>query len=400
MKILFAANRFPYPPYRGDKLKIYHLAKRLAAKHELHLITFIEDKSDLQYLPQLRKIFKEIHLVPLPKMRSYWNCVTAFFRSEPFQVRYFASAAMSRKIDDLLEQHRFDAVHVQHLRMAQFWNKRKHVPRLLDLPDAYSLYWHRRIKSKQGLRRSFIYTEFKRVYHYEQIIRDFDKALVCSNEDRKYLQEEHHLYNVNILPNGVDLTVFSGEQHRYEQDKVILFTGNMDYAPNVDAVDYFATDIFPQILEKFPDVRFVIAGQRPVKKVLQLASDNITVTGFVKDLGEMYRKASIVVAPLRFGAGTQNKVLEAMAMGVPVVSHNIGFNGLNIKSGEGVVLASTSGEFVQCCMALLESESQRRTIGAKGREVVYEQFDWDTIATRLENYLLEIQQINQKQPHG
>ncbi len=386
MKLLFTANRFPYPPYRGDKLKIYHLAKRLAEHHELHLVTFLQDKRDLRYLPELQKIFKEVHLVPLPKLHSYWNSLTAIFRKEPFQVRYFNARAMEKQLEILRQQHQYDAVHVQHLRMAQYWAGNKSVPRILDLPDAYSLYWKRRIDAKKGLMKWFTRTEQRRVFAYEKILEEYDLSLVCSGEDQEYLQRERGIGNVQLLPNGVDLGTFSQENHNYHLNKHILFTGNMDYAPNVDAVIYFAREIFPLIREKIPGVRFVIAGQRPVKKVLELAAEDIEVTGFVKDLSEMYSKAAIVVAPLRFGAGTQNKVLEAMAMGVPVVSRNIGFNGLNIVSGEGVILALETEEFAAQCVRLLDSAALREQTGRQGRLVIESQFDWNVVARKLEGY--------------
>ena len=390
MKLLFTANRFPYPPYRGDKLKIYHLAKRLAEHHELHLVTFLQDKKDLRYLPELQKIFKEIYLVPLPKLQSYWNSLMAIFRKEPFQVRYFSASAMEKQLETLRQQHHYDAVHVQHLRMAQYWADIKDTPRILDLPDAYSLYWKRRIDAKKGLMKWFTKTEQRRVFDYEQILEAYDRSLVCSREDQEYLQKIRGISNVQLLPNGVDLTTFSQEAHNYTLDKQILFTGNMDYAPNVDAVIYFAREIFPLIREKVPGVRFVIAGQRPVKKVLELAAADIEVTGFVKDLSEMYSKAAIVVAPLRFGAGTQNKVLEAMAMGVPVVSRNIGFNGLNITSGEGVILSLETEDFAAQCIRLLESAQLREQTGRQGRAVIENQFDWNVVARKLEDYFKSV----------
>lgn len=389
MKLLFTANRFPYPPYRGDKLKIYHLAKRLARKHELHLVTFLQDKNDLQYLPELQQIFTEIHLVPLGRLQSYRNSLFAFLRKEPFQVRYFHSAAMAEKIQQLQQQHRYDAVHVQHLRMAQYWAKDKSLPRILDLPDAYSLYWKRRIDTSKGLLKAFTRLEQKRVLEYEAILEDYDLSLVCSREDQEYLSKERGIGNVALLPNGVDLETFSGN-HDYSGNRTILFTGNMDYAPNVDAVLYFATEILPLIRKQIPDAQFVIAGQRPVKKVQELAGEGIQVTGFVKDLAASYAAAAVVVAPLRFGAGTQNKVLEAMAMGVPVVSRNIGFNGLNIKSGEGVILAMETEDFAAACIRLLQSETERRRVGEAGKTAVQQQFDWDVIAARLEQYFLEL----------
>jgi sugar transferase (PEP-CTERM/EpsH1 system associated) len=390
MKLLFTANRFPYPPYRGDKLKIFHLAKRLSQKHELHLVTFLQDENDLQYLPELQKIFKEIHLVKLSKAQSYANSLLAFFHKNPFQVRYFYSAEMAAKLKELHATHHYDAVHVQHLRMAQYWADDKSVPRILDLPDAYSLYWKRRIESTGGPAKIFARIEQKRVFRYESILANYDLALVCSREDKAWLEQEKHLQNVVLLPNGVDLQTFVAEQHNYTNNKTILFTGNMDYAPNVDAVLYFVAEIFPLIKKQVPHAEFIIAGQRPVKKVTELAGKDVTVTGFVKDLSAMYASASIVVAPLRFGAGTQNKVLEAMAMGVPVVSRNIGFNGLNIESGEGVILAMETEAFASACISLLQSQEQRANIGTKGKEVIRTQFDWDVIARQLEEYFLQI----------
>jgi sugar transferase (PEP-CTERM/EpsH1 system associated) len=390
MKLLFTANRFPYPPYRGDKLKIYHLARRLARRHEVHLLTFLQDKSDLQYLPELEKIFTEIHLVPLSRAQSYFNSARAFFHTQPFQVRYFHSAAMHQKVQELYATHQYDAVHVQHLRMAPYWATIGDVPRILDLPDAYSLYWKRRIAAKSGLMKWFATLEQKRVFDYEAVLEAYDLSLVCSGEDRNYLQQERGIKNVRLLPNGVDMETFSGSGHDYNRSDLILFTGNMDYAPNVDAVIYFLQEIFPAIKRECPHTRFMIAGQRPVAKVRELASADVVVTGFVPELSEVYAQASLVVAPLRFGAGTQNKVLEAMAMGVPVVSHKIGFDGLNVRSGEGVVLAMDKASFSRECIRLLQSASLRKAVGEAGSEVIRTQFDWEVVSRQLEQYFADV----------
>lgn len=390
MKLLFTANRFPYPPYRGDKLKIFHLARLLSQRHEVHLLTFLEDKNDLQYLPELQKIFKEIHLVPLSKRQSYTNVLFGFLYKEPFQVRYFHSRKMEAKINELIITQEYDAVHVQHLRMAPYWAYFNDIPRILDMPDAFSLYWKRRIESSKGLLKVFARIEYKRMKNYEPVLNKYDISLVCSAEDQAYLKEEIGVNNVSLLPNGVDMETFASAGHNYNIGNTILFTGNMDYAPNVDAVQYFVQDIFPLIKKEIPDAVFVIAGQRPVKKVLELAGNGVTVTGFVENLAEMYAKAAVVVAPLRFGAGTQNKVLEAMAMGVPVVSRNIGFNGLGIQSGQGVILAMEHADFAGACITLLKSAEERQQVGEAGKEIVRSRYDWKVIAAQLENYFLQI----------
>jgi len=389
LKLLFLANRLPYPPYRGDKLKIYNLAKRLCGKHELHLLTFTETEEDKKYIGALKDFFTEIHTVHLPKWRGALYSIRSLWKNRPVQVCYFQSREMQRKLNALLTVHQYDAVHVQHLRMAPYLSARKDLVRILDLPDAFSLYWKRRSEAqKNPILSIFQKYEAARLSDFESIVKDYNLGLVCSQEDLNYLQKAHHFKNLHLLPNGVDLTTFKAA-HDYAHNHTLLFTGNMDYAPNVDAVNYFAKAIFPLILTRFPKTKFIIAGQRPVAKVKELASENIIVTGFVKNLSEIYNDASIVVSPLRFGAGTQNKVLEAMACGVPVVCSNIGFNGLNIENGEGAIMKTSSKLFAEAVCELLVSASLRENVGAKGLELVKKRFDWDVIAQQLEQYFIK-----------
>ncbi len=392
MKLLFLANRTPYPPYRGDKLKIYHLAKRLATKgHELHLLTFAQSEEDFAAREKLEEIFKEIHLLPLPSWKSAANCMAAVWDSKPVQVLYFQDASMRRKLAEVLNANTYDAVHVQHLRMAPYLAGHANIPRILDLPDAFSLYWQRRKAVDKGfLQKTFETIEGSRVLRYEPVIRQYDLALVCSDEDLQYLRQAHGATNLRLLPNGVDLDTFYPRAHDYSHSHTLLFTGNMDYAPNVDAVGYFCSEILPLISRQRPDVRLVIAGQRPVDAVRELVGNGVEVTGFVEDIAAKYNEASVVVAPLRFGAGTQNKVLEAMAMGIPVVCSNIGFAGLGIEQGAGAFMQTSPEAFARSVIALLDSEHLRRQTGTLGMKVIRQRFGWDAITDRLESYFKEI----------
>lgn len=391
MKLLFLANRVPYPPYRGDKLKIYNLAKRLCERHELHLITFAQTPEDLTYKAELEKVFSEVHFVYQPKWKSAIQCMAGLWDSRPLQVLYFNSAEMRTLLTSQLARHTYDAVHAQHLRMSPYLAAHKEVPRILDLPDAFSLYWERRKTIKRGLLTTiFENIEQRRVLNYEQIVKEYDLSLVCSQEDLNYLEQIHHSGNLGLLPNGVDLTTFAAGGHDYSHSNTLLFTGNMDYAPNVDAVCYFTETILPIIRQQMPDVKFVIAGQRPVARVQQLACDYVTVTGFIEDLAATYNSASVVVAPLRFGAGTQNKVLEAMAMGIPVVCSHIGFGGLGITSGQGAIMQRQPGDFAESVMALLSSQAERERMGKEGMAVIRKNFDWDVVARKLETYFNQV----------
>lgn len=391
MNILFVANRFPYPPYRGDKLKIYNLTRRLAKKHTLYLVTFYEKRDELEYLKEITPFFKEIELIYLPRWMSVINCIPALLSSTPLQLAYFKSFKMRRIVNWAVERYAIDVVHTQHLRMSQYTSHLK-IPKILDLPDAFSLYFKRRSETKRPLINRLIdRIEIKRLTKAEQIIKQYNKVLVCSVEDKKYLEKLHQVNNINILLNGVDLKTFDAKDgHDYSINNKLLFTGNMDYAPNVDAVIYFVKELWPSILRKNPHVKLVIAGQRPVEEIQKLQSDRIDITGFVPDISDLYRTCSILVAPLRFGAGTQNKVLEAMAMGVPVVCTHIGFAGLQIESGDGVIMAQESNDFVYQVNHLLSDIAQRREVGEKGLTIAHQRFSWDSITDQLDFYVNDI----------
>ncbi len=391
MKILFLANRIPYPPFRGDKLKIYNLTRRLQEGNELYLIAFVEHQSEMQYKAELDTIFQEVHLVYQPKWKSWFNAAINFLGAQPFQLAYFRSTKMANILNSFLESHEIDVIHTQHLRMSQYTSHIKSYPRILDLPDAYSLYWKRRKEVKRPwYNRIFDSLESGRVIEAEKVVYKYDLNLVCSVEDRDHLLEVHPGAQVDLLRNGVDLETFTYNQHDYSRAQTLLFTGNMDYAPNVDGVVYFVEELFHQIKSTYPNIRFVIAGQRPVKQVLDLAADDVEITGFVEDISAMYEQADVVIAPLRFGAGTQNKVLEAMAMGVPVVCTDIGFKGLEIESGEGVFHAQNGEHFVHHVCALLGSEELRRKTGQKGLELARNKFSWDGISRQLMAHFVSV----------
>lgn len=357
----------------------------------MHLLTFAQTQEDLTYQNELEKIFKVVHLIYLPKWKSAVNCMHGLWDNTPLQVLYFKSGALQSKLNEMLAMHQYDAVHVQHLRMSPYLAGRNDIPRILDLPDAFSLYWERRKNVKRSLPVTlFENMEQKRVMEYEKILGKYNMALTCSAEDLEYLEQHHHTGNIRLLPNGVDMTTFAPRQHDYSHNHTLLFTGNMDYAPNVDAVIYFAHTILPEVRKKIANVQFIIAGQRPVPKVQELACDYIKVTGFIKDLADTYNAASVVVAPLRFGAGTQNKVLEAMAMGIPVVCSNIGFAGLGIESGEGAIMQTDATLFADTVVELLSSATFREKVGKEGIRIIKSKFDWDIVAATLEKYLKEV----------
>ncbi len=391
MRFLFVANRMPYPPFRGDKLKIYHLAKELSKNHELHLITIAESREDIKYIENLTPYFAQIEYVFIPKYKAVINTILGIFNRDPFQVNYFRSRKFQKQLNNRLHNNSYDGVHVQHIRMSQFFKNAENLNRvILDLPDAFSLYWERRAKNTTNFFiKKFETIEYHRVKQYEQKwVSRFKKVLVCSLEDQLYL-ESLGLNQVEILENGVDTNMFKPSDKPYIPYRV-LFTGNMDYAPNVDAVIYFANQIWPYVRKSVPEAKFIIAGQRPVVKVLSLRNNNIEVTGFIEDLTQEYAKAHVVVSPLRIGAGTQNKVLEALAMNIPVVTTNVGYTGLKLQPDEGALVSLTPDEFVKNTVKLLTDNNFRNNVGTSGGESIRRRFGWAGIAKKLEDYFNEM----------
>ena len=395
MKLVFVANRIPYPPFRGDKLKIFNLAQCLASEHELHLITFYETKKELDYQEALLKVFTTVTLIPLKK----WQCllhtaIALFIPGRPLQVGYFQSRKFKQSVKQLLDKIQPQAIHVQHLRMAQQIPSEYRPLALLDLPDAISLYYQRRANHVTSplLKLAFSF-ETKRLTKYEhRILPQFPKVLCCSAEDGKHLQQLHPTIKIGILENGVDVQTYAPRSTENHGPIKLLFTGNMDYAPNVDAVQYFADEIFPSIQAQFPEVVFEIAGQKPVPQVLALANRHgIYVTGFIPNLADAYASATLVVAPLRFGAGTQNKVLEALSMDIPVVCTPIGFHGIGLRQGEGIWCERSTDDIIERILKLLAEPEKLKLMASDGGKTIRQRFNWQTIAQQLINYFEDIQ---------
>jgi sugar transferase (PEP-CTERM/EpsH1 system associated) len=399
MRILFVANRMPYPPYRGDKLKIFNLMGELINKHEIHLLTIAENQQDLDSIQPLlqplgngSKIIARIDYIYRPIWVSAFYTLMGAFSRKPFQIAFFQSNKFRKKLKNLLDTQQYDAIHVQHIRMAQYFEGIDKTNVILDLPDAFSMYWQRRKdKSRHILQKFFAAVEFKRLYQFEQkMIPQFAKTLVCSTVDQSFLMESTGV-RVDLLENGVDVNQFYPRPEIEFVPGRILFTGNMSYAPNIDALHYFIEEIWPIVIQNFPDATFVIAGQKPGNWIQSLASDKITVTGFVQDLAKEYASAHVVISPLRIGAGTQNKVLEALSMNIPVVTTHVGYEGLELPKNAGALLSMDASEFANNILKLLNDIPFRNETGKMGGELIRAKFSWEAIAKKLEAYLMDVQ---------
>jgi sugar transferase (PEP-CTERM/EpsH1 system associated) len=392
MKVLFLTSRFPYPPYRGDKLKIYNLIRRLSTSHEITLLSFVESSAEMAFVDELRPYCVRVEVVHLPRWRSYIGCAAAILSSLPLQVAYFTSGEMSERLEQLLGEESFDVMHVHLIRMAQYASTRRSMPpRVLDLTDAGSLYLRRFLGQTRSIVKKIVLTlELQRLERYEHVLESFELSLVCSPVDQGVLLRAAPKADVRLLYNGVDLDYFSSNGSEVPEEHSLIFTGNMSYFPNIDGAEYLVKEIMPLVWSRYPHANASLVGQSPPSSVRRLAGENVLVTGFAQDIRQSYLRNSIALAPVRFGAGTLNKVLEPMALGRPVVASSVAVEGLPAENGVHLLVADTPQDFARAITRLFEDASLRASIAREGQQLVRSRFDWDRIVGDLRSYYAHV----------
>ena len=286
----------------------------------------------------------------------------------------------------------YDVVYFHLIRSAQYLDLNEEAGKslkVLDFTDAVSLYLSRFFKiEKNPFKKLFIKIEEKRVKAYEKIAEKFNTVFICSDIDKEYLKAQGLNANIKILNNGIDIDYFKSESVKFEENRII-FTGNMPYYANYDAVIYFAKKIFPLVLNEIPDSTFYIVGQKPPNKIRALNSKNIFVTGFVPDIKKEYLKSAVNVAPIRFGAGTLNKVIESIALGVPVVATSQAVGGLPQILKKYVFIANNQEEFAHFVVKILRDPSLRYQLMKEGQNIIRDMLSWEKIVGKFEKDLRE-----------
>jgi polysaccharide biosynthesis protein PslH len=386
MNILFLTSRIPYPPYRGDKLRILNLIKQLSRRgHSITLRSFIASKREEAYIEPLREFCCDVKTVMLTPVQSVAQCAATIFSRDPFQIAYFRSARMDRLIEETLAAKHIDIVHVHLIRMAQYGLKINSHPRVLDLTDAGSLYLQRFFDvTKSPVKKIFLREELKRLSRYEHVWTEFEASLVCSEVDKRVLEQKSGGVEVGLLYNTIDISNFPYDPARAIEPNRIIFTGNMTYYPNEDGILYFVKEIFPKIVLRHPKAELYIVGQNPPRSIRDVAAHNIVVTGFVPDIKVEYSKSAVSVAPIRFGAGTLTKILEPMAMGIPIVATSMGAEGLPVKHGRDILIADTPDEYAEAVVRLLNNTQLQHTLGSSAAAMVRSTYSSETIAGSLE----------------
>ncbi len=385
--LLYLVHRIPYPPNKGDKIRSYHLLKYLSAHFRVHLGCFIDDAGDRQYIPKLAAMCASTCFIDHHMLGARLRSLGGLFSGTAMSVAYYRDATLQAWVRQHLASGKFGHALAFSGPMAQYLQPppgSAKLRRVIDFVDVDSEKWCQFALTKWWPLAQLYRHEGRQLLEYERTVaQQFDAATFVSRAEAALFQQRapHLARAPEFFSNGVDAAFFSPEQAHAnpypDGARVLVFTGAMDYWPNIDAVSWFAAQVLPALRAQFPRLCLYIVGTRPAAAVKALAQlPGVCVTGAVPDIRPYLAHASLAVAPLRFARGIQNKVLEAMAMEKTVVASPQALEGISAVPGLELVLADGADAFIGQLARLLQAGSEHG-IGAAARKRVLQDYCWE-----------------------
>ena len=385
--LLLLIHRIPYPPNKGDKIRSYHLLKHLARHYRVHLATFVDDPDDWQYVPHVEALCASSHFAGMKPLVARVRSLQALVKNRSLSLEYYRDASLTRWVDETVAKHRIERVLVFSSAMAQYADPYRSARRVVDFCDVDSDKWRQYADQKSWPMNWLYRYEARQLLAYERrVAREYDASLFVSAPEADLFRQlaPESTAKIGHFNNGVDTDYFTPDQPHADPypagERALVFTGAMDYWPNVDAVQWFAAEVFPTLRERCANLKFYIVGARPAPAVQELAKlPGVVVTGTVPDVRPYIAHAAVSVAPLRIARGIQNKVLEAMAMATPVVVSPQALEGIDAVPGSELVLAEDAAAFVDAVSTLLAGQdSAAAAIGAAARAKVQRRYSWSS----------------------
>ena len=385
MKIVVLLSRIPYPLEKGDKLRAYHQIKDLSKKNEIYLVALNDQPIHPDALDQLKPFCKEILVLNLSFLTRLKGIISAFFKGIPLQCGYFYSRKAHRQFIEFINKIQPDHIYCQIVRVVEYVKGMPH-PKTLDYQDVFSKGMQRRYENSGIFTKPLFWKEYRRLIKYEKYaFTIFDHHTIITGVDRDLIPHPEHL-KIEVIANGVDFEKYKTDNNTKEYD--LIFSGNMSYPPNIDAAEFIAKQIFPQLRKEFPNLNLVICGASPTSKVLALSGNGIEVTGWVESMAIYYGKSRIFIAPMRMGTGLQNKLIEAMAMKLPCITSTLAGKPLEgIQNGQDIIICETVSGYVEAVKMLLTNSELYQEISENGHLFVKENYNWKKINSKLEEIL-------------
>jgi sugar transferase (PEP-CTERM/EpsH1 system associated) len=384
------------PVDTGGKIRSYNLLRFLAKDHEVTLLSYYGGQRDPDYEAALAKEIpgSETIYTAAPDSNAIERGVDYLYRfprRAPYAVSKFTHRAVQTTVADWLSSGRFDIAVCDFLAASSNFPARLPIPCVLFQHNVESSLWQRMaaVESNPVKKLSFAIESAKMTRYERTTLGRFHHIIAVSEHDRQQMLQMNPGCQITVVPTGVDTQKFNVAPASSTRPPRVVFTGSMDWEPNVDAVDYFCSEIWPRIRAAFPDAIFQIVGRNPFAKVQRLASESVQVTGTVPSVAEYLERASVVVVPLRIGGGTRLKIFEAMAMGKALVSTSIGAEGLEVESGRDLLLADEAQSFADAVILLLRDAALRRRLEQAAVRLAA-QYDWSHVVKQFDEVLSKL----------
>jgi glycosyltransferase involved in cell wall biosynthesis len=386
MKILWVKPGKLLPLDSGGKLRTFHNLRHLSATHDLTYLSYYFGDPDPAYEAAIQETLPgavAVHAPDSSAVSKQLDYLRKLPGSAPYAVSRFAHAPARRLVTRWFQERRFDVAVCDFLVSSVVFPSDRTTPTVLFEHNVESMLWQRRVAvAGAWVERLVARIEAAKMRRFETAqLRRFDHVAAVSEHDRQALSAMTSR-PISVVPTGVDLSQFRYDPSGVPDGPVVVFTGSMDWAPNIDGVEYFCAEVWPRVLVQRPDARFQIVGRDPAPRVKRLASDTVEVTGTVPSVVDRVRRAAVFVVPLRVGGGTRLKIYEGMALGKATVSTTIGAEGLDVRHGRDIVIADEPAAFAGAILRLLSDADERRRYEAAAAATA-QRYDWSVVAPRF-----------------
>ena len=390
-RVLLITHRTPYPPDKGDRIRSYHVLRYLSRRARVDLATLSDEPVDHETQQALCELAGTVEIVPIEPRRRWVQATASLIRGRSATQGLFASRELRRRLQRMTARNHYDLVIVVCSGMVQFLDGLElgKAKILVDLIDVDSEKWFDYAASASGWRRRAYGLEGRRVRRLEVLLAGkCDRIAVVSSAERECLLAFHPTAHVTAIPNGVDFDFFRPDDASICAPNSCVFVGALDYKPNVDGIQWFCDAVWPEVVRVRPNASFTIVGRRPVEAVRQLdGRPGVSVVANVADVRPYLWSAAVTVAPLRIARGVQNKVLEAMASGKPVLVSPEALTGLAARDDEEVRVARSAEQWQTSLQQLFDDDALRRRLGMAARRYVTRQHHWDECLHPIANLL-------------
>lgn len=402
MRILWVKAGKLLPVDTGGKIRSYNILRHLARNHELTFLSYYGGSRDTGYESEIQRELPGTHTVHTGALdggagAQSVDYLRRVFRSAPFAVGKFTHRDVQRLVTSWLKEQKFDLAVCDFLSASLNFPDALATPTVLFQHNVESVLWQRMAETESNPAKRIAYRiEAAKMTRYERhTLGKFHHVIAVSENDRQEMLKMAPDCGISVVPTGVDTAKYPISPPAATKPPRIVFTGSMDWEPNIDAIAYFCETIFPKVRAEFPSAVFQIVGRNPHPRVKQLASGSVIVTGTVPSVADYLRDASVVVVPLRIGGGTRLKIFEAMAMGKSVVSTSIGAEGLDVRHGRDLILADDAAAFSDAIILLLRDSTLRRRY-EEAAAVLAARYDWSNVAQLFADVLRKVSNQAQK----